>query len=1165
MKKKILLGPLAFSLFALIAFSGGTDGLVQKKLGLQTLFSEDRLEITDPELIGPDRLCNVFGSVLGDFFGGGDPETDVYYWKIFNPGGDLVFDRFGGALLQSITYTFSGSGVFRVTLEVERAGKVIYEGEQNVALILGPIVTLKESYLFCENEFVEIHAIDPTSPDFADYVFEWRDDSGTVLGTQNTLQVSTPGTYSVSLFLLGSSGQQECEINLQTQVDQVKDYQIIASETSVCPDLPTVFSTTPATSGTWKYLKSTETTPVIIGFGNTIQISPNQILNGEGDYQIIFEPDPQVNPSCLVTKSIDLLYNPQPEFLVFSTNSATDCDSFDGELTIEAVTPLDQVEVEGLGINSPALAPGQQFTFSGLKSGTYSLIGILGNCSNTAGSLVPLANPPQELVFDIVDIVGEKCLPNGKSNGSFKVQFQNPPSTGNYRVINQKGTLVQQNSFTAVSEIVVSLPGGVYYVEVFSDQDCNVPEAGEVSIPSLNQTNFSVPSQLSVCESFDLVPQTTESLIFTLTHFPSGEVTVKNAGEAFTLTEAGEYSLIGTATSSTTVCPTERKFTVTLVDPVEFEPLLIKQDCFGNLTYQAEIGNADPATVVFRWMNDQNEVVGTGQIFNPTSIGLFKLDVQPANSEACPIPPKEFVIKEPILSVDVSLETTKLCEFGPRAVITLSTTFPEEVTDIEWRRFDEAGQITELPEFKDRKEITVDVAGTYEASVFSIIPAIQKSCELGRKTVQLDLTPNKVSFEVPASLSICDPYSLIPESTKPLIFSLTYPDGKVEIRNWNEEFILDQAGTYTILGYDADIKGPLCPEQKTVVVTVNPPVQFEPILGTLLCDGTYEYLAKVENYLPDEVDYFWRNSEGVLVGSEAVFFTSVYGTYSLEVQPTGSIPCTLQPVTFEIPPPVLNVDTRIEAETLCPDQPDAALAVIADFDPVKTIEWWYTDLSNNRTPLLTESGKTEILAKNEGTYEVRLMNEFGCLLGTDETFVVRSTDQVRPEVEESYQVCPRYEIGPVIDPGNFAQYEWYFDNNLVSTSPTFKPLQIGMFRLVVYSEEGCAYESSFVTEEECELRVQFPNAIQPGNPEKPFLIYTNYLIDELEIWIFNKWGNQIFHCASSNLKSEESTCLWDGLYDGKKIPPGSYAYRIQYKNLERNIEKLEMGTILVID
>jgi len=211
------------------------------------------------------------------------------------------------------------------------------------------------------------------------------------------------------------------------------------------------------------------------------------------------------------------------------------------------------------------------------------------------------------------------------------------------------------------------------------------------------------------------------------------------------------------------------------------------------------------------------------------------------------------------------------------------------------------------------------------------------------------------------------------------------------------------------------------------------------------------------------------------------------------------------------------------------------------------------------------TNREEILATQEGTYEVRLINSFGCVIGSANQLVIRSSDQIRPQLESSYQVCPRYEIGPTLNPGNFSSYEWYFEGNLVSTSSSFKPLEIGKYEVVVLSEEGCAYQIEFLTEEECELKLRIPTAIQPEVPEKQFLIYTNYLVDELEVWIFNKWGNLIFYCENSELINQESTCLWDGTFQGKKVTPGAYSYRINYKNLEKNIQKTQLGSLLILD
>lgn len=1118
----------------------------------------------DPKLIGPDNLCNLFGTVLATYSGGGNPITDVYFWKIFDPNNQLVFDRFGGALFETIAFTFSDQGAYRIELKVERTGNEIYSNSMNVKVVPGPTVLLQSAYSFCQTDPISLSAISPTSSNFSNYIFEWKDSKGNTIGSQNNINLNTADTYSVSFYFLGTNGEKECETNVLTLLSEIADYQISATNTIVCPDLPTTFSTTPAISGNWKYLKSGESTSVNLGYGNTIEILPNQDLNGNGDYDIIFEPDPSLNPDCLLIKSLPLKYFPQPEFIVSPSTEATDCDSFDGELTITAITPLDFVFIEGLGTTTPALQAGEQYTILGLKSGTYSLIGILGNCSNSFGSLVPLINPPQQLVFVIEDIIGEQCIPSGKIDGSFNIKFQNPPSSGNYRIINKKGTLVQAGIFTNVTEIPITIPGGIYFVEIYSDNDCNVPEANEVSVPSLDQSTFNIPSTLSICQSYELLPETSQALEFTLINITTGNQEIKPAGEVFLITEAGDYSLIGSMKGSSTICPSEKLLTVELVDPIIFEPELIEQDCFGNLTYQANIFGIDPSTVVFRWLNENNQVVSTGQILNPISFGLYQLDVQPANSTACPIPPKEFEIKEPILSVEVSIVSTKLCEYGPGAIISATIDLPDEVNQITWRRFDQNGT-TNLPQFNNLDTITVTESGIYEVSVFSIIPAINKNCELGRNSLEIEITPNKVDFNIPSNLSICEVYSFTPQSTQPLFFEVTRPDASTVDLSPGESIELNQSGIYSFLGFDPTISGPLCPELKFLDVIVNQKISFSPNFFEETCQGTKTYKAEIGTVDPATAEFSWFDSSGNIIGTDQFLTLTTFGQFSLDVQPLGSLSCDQIPVSFEVDPPLLSQAVSLIADPFCPDAEFAQIVVESDFQNIAQIQWWLTDLNGVQSQLTAELNKKSISARSEGTYEVRILNSIGCQLGFDRVLLMRSMDAVRPIVKESYKVCPLYEIGPTINPGNFIAYEWYFEDQLVSTNPVYKPIQPGSYNLVVESAEGCNYSIGFITEEECELRVSYPNAIKPGNPEKEFLIYTNFLVDKLKVSIFNRWGELIYFCEKTDLISSESTCPWNGTYRGETIPNGTYSIRIDLENFEKKITKVQNGFILVIE
>ncbi len=1126
---------------------------------------DTRLSPNEPDLIGPDRLCNVFGSVRGTFSGAGEPGRDVYKWTIIAPDGRELFTRAFGDF-PTIEYTFELLGVHKIQLEIQRGGISQGSIEKEVAVIQGPILTLERNYQLCGEQTLDLQAISPSSPDFSGYTFEWTDESGNIIGSANDLTVDSAGKYTVKFYFTDSEGVRGCETSFDTEVSIQGSISLSQSSSVLCYDSEIIFETVPPTSGQWFLTFPGATDPTPITTGSDLTVIPQMDLSMYGTYEVTLIINNAGNPSCSPELSAFFDFYAEPKLSLIATTNASECLVPDGELTLLAETDIEQLSIESLGLSFGPYNSGETIVIPGLKSGAYTLSTILNGCVSSMGTVVPLQNPPSALEFSIENIIPESCTDTGKQPGFFDVNLLNGATTGFYRILNERGDEIRNTELPSQNPFTIELGGGKYFFEIRNENDCDLPSSSFIEIPAIPQTNFSVPEELTICQTFNFIPETEENLLFTLTA-PSGEKTIKNAGESFTITEAGEYTIIGILPDQNEICPRLKTFEIKTTEPVLFEPVLQDEDCIiGNRIYGAEISNADPSSVNYYWRNEQGDLIGTGSqlLLAPTSVGTFSLEVQPKESEACPISPKGFKVDPPVLSVEASITSTLLCEFGPEAIVELTTTSPEAVTTIKWRRFNAAGEIVEL-DFDNQWEITTRIGGIYEASVYNVNTAINKNCELGRVTFHLDLTPEKVAFDIPELLNICDFHELTPDTDRELEFFITTPSGDVLERSSGQPITLDQAGIYTFLAFDTNSPPTYCPEQKELTVTLADAVDFQPILTEEFCDGSKIYQASISNYPLEEVEISWKDEQGNEVGSGEFLTVTIPGVYTLEVQPSGVIPCHISPIPFEIAPPVFAVDVTLIADPLCPDAPSANIRAEADFSSVATIEWWYTSPEGRQSELVEERNKEEISAVNEGTYEVRLFNQIPCSLGLDKVLLLRSADTLRPSVEETYQICPKYEIAPTINPGSFSVYEWYFENQLISTAPGFKPLSVGDYRLIVFSEEGCAYQADFTTEEECDLKVIYPNAVQPGNPDKEFLIYTNYLIDELDLVILNKWGQVIFQCSQSNLISEEYTCTWDGTYNGKTIPNGSYALRVNYKNHSKNISKSEFGSILIID
>ncbi|MBW3467175.1 gliding motility-associated C-terminal domain-containing protein [Arthrospiribacter ruber] len=1167
----------------------GTFGFILSKSAITT--NHLPLDSLDDGFVieGPEKVCLITGNRIEEFFGGGDADTDVYRWTISEPTGPpRIFQ--GGESLQTLAFTFSQPGTHTFNLIITRGGIPVSNLTKVVEVLPGAEVSLLDDYALCPGDELTLRALDPSTVGLADYSFEWTDENGVVVSTDNELLVDDEGEFQVKYFLPNSLGEAECENILTTQVRFAVDFELDVNGVNFCPGNVVVASAEPQAQGRWYYQTAGEP-EVFINQSSFLQLSTAN-LPGFGDYTLIFELVNENNPSCVIRKTHDFSFGQNPQFRIEEENSASECLAEDGALRIFADGDIDLIyyvideETNGPGFS---LSAGEELVIPGLKSGVYTFEAFSNGCRFTLGTVVTLQDVPDQLRFSVDpdSIVPETCSDEGKNNGSFTVFFENGPIDLIYELYTERGDLVGTGVLESEEleniEFVIEVPGGVFYFEVFipeeptedegdedeeggedeedeKDNRCMVPFIERIEVPGLPQVEFSVPTSFKFCEVYELVPETTQPLEFLLRNLATGE---ERFGQTFTITEAGDYELIGRHLDfPEEICPTKVEMSIEDVDPVEFEIEFLSQDCVGNQVWEANILNYDPSEVRIRWYDEAGEVVSTGVNMSPVTYGEYELEMQPRNIlGTCPTPPTKFFVPEPVLSVPVNLETSLLCPFGPDATISLDTDF-ENVGRIRWRYFDEEGKITVLTEEENSSSIVATLSGTYEVTVYN---SINTTCEIGRTNIDLEISDNLTQFEVPEEeLVICERYEWIPESNFPLNYILTYPDGTEVTATASETFVLDQTGEYLIRGEDP--QNPVCPNEKSFQVRVIDAVVFSPELVNQTCDGEFTYAANFAPYQLEDVLIYWSDQSGRLLGSEPIFSTSTPGIYTLEVQPAGSLPCDVLPFEFEIVQPVLSVNVELIAGVICPDDESTIIELdIDNIEVVDRIEWVFTGIDGNTEILGSFEDLTEIIADSEGWYEARVFNRLDCLLGDQSVFISKSIDDVRPEVKEVYQICAEYEIGETINPGNFSTYSWFLEEELVSTSSSYKPQIVGTYTLVVNSQENCEYMTTFEVEEECELRIAHPNAIIPGDPERNFIIFSNYLVDELDIWIFNKWGQEVFNCSERNILENTEMCIWDGFYNGEKIPIGAYAVRIRYKNIQEGIEETKLTSLTVIE
>lgn len=85
-----------------------------------------------------------------------------------------------------------------------------------------------------------------------------------------------------------------------------------------------------------------------------------------------------------------------------------------------------------------------------------------------------------------------------------------------------------------------------------------------------------------------------------------------------------------------------------------------------------------------------------------------------------------------------------------------------------------------------------------------------------------------------------------------------------------------------------------------------------------------------------------------------------------------------------------------------------------------------------------------------------------------------------------------------------------------------------------------------------------PNAFTPNGDDRNNTWSPGFsFVREIEISIFNRWGQQIFFT-----KSPEGS--WDGKFEGRECPEGVYAYLIRYTGYDKNDRYQRTGSITLI-
>lgn len=352
------------------------------------------------------------------------------------------------------------------------------------------------------------------------------------------------------------------------------------------------------------------------------------------------------------------------------------------------------------------------------------------------------------------------------------------------------------------------------------------------------------------------------------------------------------------------------------------------------------------------------------------------------------------------------------------------------------------------------------------------------------------------------------------------------------------------AGTYIITVTDENA----CSISDTVTVLQPTPIQVSTISVTAaICENptgsaTVDAFGGTPGYT-----YSWNGSTGPSITSV------VAGNYSVTI--TDANTCSVvYSVTIPFDPGNMTIDIET-SDDHCDQGVGSATAIVSNGNMPFQYQW-------NCTGANTHS----VTGLFEGNYSLSVTDNNGCHAQTDFTIdnvagpIADFTTSPQASIFLTGQDIHFYDISS----GSVNFWLWDFDfNNDTSLiqNPYYSYPEPGMYSilLLVSDEWGCTDTVTKNISVRDRMTIYIPDAFSPnGDGMNDFFgpFGTSIDIDNFEIRIFNRWGEELF--VSHNINA-----MWDGSYNGVPVPPGVYVWSVYVREVGGN-DAMMSGRVTVL-
>ena len=328
------------------------------------------------------------------------------------------------------------------------------------------------------------------------------------------------------------------------------------------------------------------------------------------------------------------------------------------------------------------------------------------------------------------------------------------------------------------------------------------------------------------------------------------------------------------------------------------------------------------------------------------------------------------------------------------------------------------------------------------------------------------------------------------------------------------------AGSYSIVTQE----GVGCISNDTFTINQPSDIILKDSLIDIRCYGDYngEIYILAEGGTPGYT-YLWSTTE---TGSHINNLSA--GSYSVVVTDNNGCTKTKDSLWLHAPSKLI-AQIQIDNFILCYNDSIGSLTAVADSGTAP-----YTYLWNNSETTATINNLTA------GNYSVTVFDDHGCTVEIDTSLNSPTQIIVNDSIysENYYGVIATSAIGGV------PSYSYLWSNGATDSIVSY--LVSGDYYLTVTDANNCNVTMFY----NIDIPLIIPSVITPNADGKNdyFRITNIASAKEVDIKIFNRWGDVIFEYSGTGIGYDDNSKQWDGYYNGKELPMGSYVYIVDLKN-----------------